>query len=176
MFPVIFLCHLNVLFLLSRQLRRAMCSSWHTSNEGHDPHSTESSGQTWHWSWHGSLQAWALWSWEWWGWFQLELCIGGKRFANSVLWSRNHSFKTFLYFSHSHVPPDLLQTFKILLDASVYFLHLHEFYFTYAKPSHLNTVLCLFPSSSVKEIGEFGISDGLYLLDFPVITVLKLNV
>lgn len=137
MFLVIFLCHVNVLlFSLFIQLRKAMCSAQHTSNEGDDPHSTEISGQTWHWSWHGALQAWALWSWEQSSWFQLELCRGGKRFANSVLWSRNHSFKTFLYLNHSSVPPDLSQTFKILLDASVYFLHLHEFYFTYAKTSH----------------------------------------
>lgn len=69
-----------------------------------------------------------------------------------VLWSRNHSLKTFLYFSHSIIPPYRSQTFKILLDALVYFRCLHEFYFTYAKPSYWNTGLCLFLSSSVKKI------------------------
>lgn len=93
-------------------------------------------------------------SWEHSRWLQLELCWGGKRFANSLLWSEKHSFKTFLHFSHSSIPADLSQTFKILLDASVYLLHLHEFYIILHVQTQgiKNTVLFLFPSSSVKEI------------------------
>lgn len=71
---------------------------------------------------------------------------------SSLIWK--HSFKTFLHFSLSSIPADLSQTFKILLDASAYLLHLHEFYIILHVQTQgiKNTVLFLFPSSSVKEI------------------------
>ena len=154
MFLVVFLRHCKVPSpLLPTHLREG--SAQHTSSEGQDStaRSTESPGQTWHWPWHGAYQAWAVCSREQSGWFQLEVCLGGKRFAIPVLWSGNQSFKTSPHFTPSNIPPDLSQTFKILLDAWVYFLHLHEFYIILhvQNQSIKNTVLCPFPSSSVKE-------------------------